>query len=91
MRFDWQEGRKDSTYEYGHAGTVLSYMLRQLSLTLWVIAPKSNVPSIPLRWSGKFWALASISYSIAHISLGTRATLYNGRTSDSKFWQDGYS
>ena len=34
LRFDWQEGRKNSTYEYGHAGVYSLSLLHHLSLII---------------------------------------------------------
>ena len=37
LRFDWQEGRKNPTYEYGHAG--VCFLLRcHLSPTLYIFS-----------------------------------------------------
>ena len=87
LRFDWQEGRKNSTYEYGHAGMCffLSSVIYFLHCTS--LASQSDVPPLPLRWSGK----SRISmYGQCSYLVGTWTTLHNGRASDSKFWQDGY-
>ena len=52
LRFDWQEGRKNPTYEYGHAGVF--FFCSVICLLHFIsLASQSNVPPIPLRWSGK--------------------------------------
>ena len=48
LRFDWQEGRQNPTYEYGHAG-VCSLLCSVTCLLYYIsLASQSDVPPIPL-------------------------------------------
>ena len=38
LRFDWQEGRKNSTHEYGHAGVYSLSLLHHLSPILYIFS-----------------------------------------------------
>ena len=52
LRFDWQEGRQNPTYEYGHAGVCVPFFAPCLLYYI-SLASQSDVPPIPLWWSSK--------------------------------------
>ena len=75
LRFDWQEGRENPTYEYGHAG--MFFFCSVISLLHFLsLASQSNVPPLPFRWSSKSRILmfGQCSYLVRNLDHLTQRT-----------------